>query len=90
VVTATTVQIQWLRTSDNGVEVTSPTVARNTGVGELPNMQMFAVTPISSMGNPAGGAAIVLDVIKLEAYVNASSPNGTVRVGTQTSIRGRN
>jgi hypothetical protein len=90
VVGGTNIQITWLRVSDNGVENTSALVARSTGVMELANMQLFAVTPISTMGNPSGGPAIALDVIKLEAYVTASSPNGPVRVGTQTSIRGRN
>lgn len=91
VVTALDVSIQWLRVSDNGIQLTSTAVLRTAGIAQLPNMNLFAITPVSTMGNPSGGAPISLDVIKLEAYVSVKAPQGPpVIVGTQTSIRGRN
>lgn len=89
-ISGSTLQIQWLRTSDGAVESTSIAVSRSSGIKELTEAMLFTVAPVPPMADPNGGPNITLDTIKIVCQVRATSPNGSVTVGAETSIRGRN
>lgn len=83
-----TLSLSWL--DSGGVVIsTSATVARTSGVKQLPNLNLFSITPVTNVVD-AQGTTVVVDLIQVKAQVVASAPQGKVNVMAQTSIRGRN